>query len=190
MKKNKLLLLPILAVALITSISCTKEKEDPIIPNEGELITTVIYTLIDTVSLDTAIFTFRDIDGDGGIAPIIHNDTINANSSYLGSLQLLNESVSPSINITSEILNEGEEHQFFYGIQSLLNAQVEYRDSDALGNPIGLKTTFISGETCIGVLRVILRHEPDKYGEGVSDGDITNAGGETDIEVDFEISIQ
>ena len=34
-------------------------------------------------------------------------------------------------------------------------------------------------------MTVILRHEPNKAGAGVSDGDITNAGGETDIEVTF-----
>lgn len=190
MKKYKSVFLVLIAIALITSASCSKEKEDPVIPNEGELITTVIYLLVDTVALDTAIFTFRDIDGDGGNPPIINNDTINPNATYLGSLQLLNESVSPSINLTSEIINEGTEHQFFYGIQSLLNAQVNYRDSDALGNPIGLKSTLISGESCIGVLRIVLRHEPDKFGEGVSEGDPSNAGGETDIQVDFDVSIQ
>ena len=34
-----------------------------------------------------------------------------------------------------------------------------------------------------GELQVVLRHEPDKFGANVSAGDITNAGGETDIEV-------
>ncbi|HBK71516.1 MAG TPA: type 1 periplasmic binding fold superfamily protein, partial [Flavobacteriaceae bacterium] len=36
----------------------------------------------------------------------------------------------------------------------------------------------------------ILRHEPNKSASGVSDGDITNAGGETDIEVIFNITVQ
>ena len=34
-----------------------------------------------------------------------------------------------------------------------------------------------------GQFTVTLRHEPDKSAQGVSAGDITNAGGETDIEV-------
>ena len=38
-------------------------------------------------------------------------------------------------------------------------------------------------------MTVILRHEPDKAGAGVSDGDITNAGGETDIEVTFPFEL-
>ena len=190
MKYYKIALIAFVATTILTSVSCTKEKVDPIIPNEEELITTVIYTLVDTVAHDTAIFTFRDLDGDGGDAPVINNDTLNANATYIGSIQLLNESASPAENITSEILEEAEDHQFFYGIQSILNAQVSYRDSDANGNPLGIKTTLESGEACIGVLRIVLRHEPDKYADGVPEGDITNAGGETDIEVDFEVSIE
>ena len=34
------------------------------------------------------------------------------------------------------------------------------------------------------------RHEPVKDNPGVSDGDITNAQGETDIEVQFDVDIQ
>ena len=36
----------------------------------------------------------------------------------------------------------------------------------------------------------MLRHEPDKSAAGVSSGDITNAGGETDIEVSFNVIIE
>jgi hypothetical protein len=37
---------------------------------------------------------------------------------------------------------------------------------------------------------VTLRHEPDKGAAGVSGGDITNAGGDTDIEVTFPVVIE
>ena len=40
-----------------------------------------------------------------------------------------------------------------------------------------------------GTITVILRHEPDKDASGVSNGDITNAGGETDIEVVFNVEV-
>ena len=65
-----------------------------------------------------------------------------------------------------------------------------YEDEDGDGNPIGLETTMITGDPSTGTLTVILRHEPDKNADGVSDGDITNAGGETDIEVDFPVVIK
>jgi len=40
------------------------------------------------------------------------------------------------------------------------------------------------------VVTITLRHEPAKDATGVSDGDITNAGGETDISVNFPVEIQ
>ena len=40
-----------------------------------------------------------------------------------------------------------------------------------------------------GELEVLLLHEPDKFAEGVSEGDATNAGGEVDIDVSFPITI-
>ena len=36
----------------------------------------------------------------------------------------------------------------------------------------------------------LLRHKPNKSGNGVQSGDITNAGGETDIVVTFELDVQ
>ena len=40
-----------------------------------------------------------------------------------------------------------------------------------------------------GNLTIILRHDLDKNGAGVSSGNIANAGGETDIEVVFPIQV-
>jgi len=40
-----------------------------------------------------------------------------------------------------------------------------------------------------GGLRITLRHEPNKTAAGVQNGDITNAGGETDIEVTFTFEV-
>ena len=61
---------------------------------------------------------------------------------------------------------------------------------DANGNPIGLLTTVTTEEPGNGTITVILRHEPDKFALGVSNGDITNAGGETDIEVVFNVEVK
>ena len=61
---------------------------------------------------------------------------------------------------------------------------------DANGNPIGLKSSVQTGETSSGNLRVILRHLPKKTAEGVPEGFIENAGGSTDVEVEFSPTIQ
>ncbi|MEZ7887763.1 MAG: type 1 periplasmic binding fold superfamily protein, partial [Flavobacteriales bacterium] len=61
---------------------------------------------------------------------------------------------------------------------------------DEEGNPIGLSTVLTTGEMGSGTITVTLRHEPNKDAAGVSSGDIANAGGETDIEVTFNVEIQ
>ena len=58
------------------------------------------------------------------------------------------------------------------------------------GHPIGLQIKMTTGMATTGMLTIILRHEPNKDATGVSDGDITNAGGETDIEITFDIDVQ
>ncbi len=120
---------------------------------------------------------------------MVGGDTITLGVSYNGSLSLLNEIESPADNITAEIFAEAEEHQFFF--ETTLTAMaVAYADTDADGNPIGLATTVTTGDAEMGTLTITLRHEPVKDGVGVSDGDITNAGGETDIEVTFDVDVQ
>lgn len=63
-------------------------------------------------------------------------------------------------------------------------------DNDGAGYPLGIKSQFTTKKWGDYTLQVILRHQPDKNAEGVSDGDPTNAGGETDIEVNFSVYIR
>ena len=123
-----------LFVALL-SFSC--EKDDPVIPNEEELITTLNYQLMPESGGDTVVLSFKDIDGDGGNAPVIANGVLKANTTYAGTLTLLNESVSPADNITEEVEEEGDEHQFFFEASTGLNATISYDDVDVNGTPVG-----------------------------------------------------
>ncbi|MGB0425105.1 MAG: type 1 periplasmic binding fold superfamily protein, partial [Flavobacteriales bacterium] len=84
---------------------------------------------------------------------------------------------------------EDEEHQFFFS-SDLTGATTSYSDMDSNGNPVGLSSVLQTNDAETGTLTITLRHEPNKEGTGVSDGDITNAGGETDIEVTFNVDIQ
>lgn len=167
--------------------SCS--KDDPVIPNQEELITTIVYTLTPRDSGSVVVLNFKDLDGDGGNNPEISTGTFNANTVYDGILNLLNEQETPVEIISEEIEEESDEHQFFY--QSTINSlSVTYNDSDKNNLPLGLKTVLTTGATSSGKLSITLRHEPDKSATGVSDGDISNAGGETDIEVTFDIYVQ
>ncbi len=173
-------------------MACKKDETSSPTPtptNEEELITTLILTFSDQET-PTEIFELRftDLDGDGGNAPVITGDSIPANRAFNMSVRVLNESGSTPVEITNEIASEGTAHQFFFqpvGTTLL----VAYADADANGQPIGLTnlaTTAAPGE---GTMTVTLRHEPNKTAAGVINGDITNAGGETDIEVTFPVIV-
>ena len=180
MKFNYILLLSLLVFA-----SCN--DDDVVIENPEELITTVELTL--QAGTETAVFTFKDLDGDGGNSAEITNATLSANTTYSGSIVFLNESESPVEDITVEVEEEADEHQVFYTLDNV-NGTVSYNDTDSGGNPLGLSITLTTGDASTGTLTVTLKHEPVKDATGVSDGDITNAGGETDVEATFQVVIQ
>ena len=115
--------------------------------------------------------------------------TLAANTEYTGQLQFLNESEAPSEDITEEIAEEDEDHQVFFEI-GISDVTISYNDMDSMGNPIGLSTTVNTGNAGNGNLKITLRHEPVKDASGVSDGNIANAGGETDIEVEIDVNVQ
>ncbi len=158
---------------------------------EEELITTVSLTLADGGTI--TILTFRDLDGPGGTDAVVTSGTLAANNTYSFSTNFRNETASPTELVTDEIRDEDEAHQVFY-IPSGLNLDVMYSDDaterDEDGNPIGLVGTIVTGDASTGTLQVVLRHEPNKGAAGVPAGNIDNAGGETDIEVSFPITIQ
>ena len=186
--KSKLLYV-FIAMALF---ACKDDDDDqpvtPVIPNEEEVITTVRYTLTPTGGGAVVVFQFQDLDGDGGNAPVITADSIDANTAYTGAVEFLDELKSPAEDITEEVLAEGLEHQVFYQV-AFGDFVIQYADQDSNGNSIGLSTNFQSNTTG-GNLTVILKHEPAKTAAGVSAGDITNAGGETDIEVVFPVNVR
>ncbi len=183
----KFLFISLLFSSSLFFTSCDPEVIDP--PVDPELITTLNYTLTPMGGGTAVMLSFQDIDGDGGNAPIITDGVLAANQTYTGAIELLNESESPAENITEEIEAEDDEHQFFYQT-SVSDLSLVYTDQDGNGNPIGLTTTLTTGDAASGNLTIILRHQPDKSASEVSNGDISNAGGETDIEVTFPISVQ
>ena len=188
MKIVQFLSTAIFASALI--FSCSSDDPDPVV--EEEVITTMTITLepfddqISSVILQT-----QDLDGDGpGIPVVTVSGNLLANTSYSGSIVLLNETEDPAENMTGEIEEEDLAHQFFYTIGSGLNASTEYEDEDSEGNPIGLDFTLTTTAASSGDITFTLRHEPVKSAEGVADGDITNADGETDITATFTVTIE
>ncbi len=176
-------------LVLISLFFCACDPDEPEIPVEPEVITTLNYTLTPSGGAPPVMLSFQDLDGDGGTAPSITGGIFAANQTYSGTIELLNESVDPADNITMEIEAEDDEHQFFYQT-TVSDLSIAYTDQDDNGDPIGLTTTLTTGDVGSGSITIILRHQPDKSASGVSVGDISNAGGETDIEVTFPVSVQ
>lgn len=188
LQKINSLLLGLLIIFI--AVSCG-ETTDPDEVNEEELITTVNVTFTNTEdSNDVVIASFEDQDGPGGNDGITTNPTLSANTTYTVQIEFLNESVSPTDDITLEVEEEGDEHQVFYVMSSTLNISVAYNDEDVNSLPIGLSTTFTVGDAGTGTMNAILVHQPTKTNAGVSEGDITNAGGDEDINISFDVTIQ
>jgi len=167
-------------------VSC--DKDDPEDFNDEELITTVRYALA-TADGSTTTISFTDTDGDGGNDPVIVGGTLTANTTYTGSITLLDESSEDTEDITEEVAEEDTDHQLFFS-SDINDLTVTYADADSEGNPLGLATTLTTGDTGTGSITIILRHEPVKDAAGVADGDITNADGSTDVQVTIPITIE
>lgn len=184
--------LKLLAFLFITTLIATScSSDDDVVPIvEEEVITTLKVTLMgggSTIQLE-----YRDLDPDGPTAPTITvSGALMANTTYTASMTLLNELENPIEDMTIEIEEEADEHQFFYLVGTGLEiSNLTYLDFDSNGKPLGLSFSFDTGDASQGNFTIILRHEPDKNATGVSDGNIANAGGETDISATFPLVIQ
>ena len=179
-----------LAIFLLLPFLWTSCDDDPEPENPEELITTVLLTLSPDGAGTPVVFSFQDLDGEGGNAATITTDPLAANTTYSAAVTLLNETESPVENITEEVEEEDDEHQFFLLPSANLKLDWSYLDQDADGHPVGLLLQVVTKEASSGDLTLILRHLPDKGASGVAEGNIDNAGGETDIEVTFPVTIQ
>ncbi len=105
-------------------------------------------------------------------------------TTYNGAIVLLNETVDPAENITEEVEEESDEHQFFYTAGSGLDLTTTYTNFDEDGNPLEQPFSLTARASSSGTLSFTLRHEPTKPNSGLSD-----AGGETDIVTTFKVAI-
>jgi len=169
------------------------QEEDDHGPGEEELITTIEITL--TPSGGGAPYTvrWRDLDGEGGNHPVVDRIELDAGTVYNGAVRVLNETESPPENITEEVEEEAEAHQFFYAtLGGFSPASVTYADkeSDYVTNsgadhPVGIAFTLsVPENAATGQLRVTLSHYDDVPKDGVNPSD------ETDIDVFFGVYVR
>lgn len=185
--------LRILALALVsitTFSSCSSDDDKATLVNEEEVITTINATFTPQGGGTPIVLLSRDLDGDGPNAPIVTaSGNFTAGAVYNGTVTFLNELTNPAEDITAEIKEEGDEHQIFFQQTGL--GTFAYNDKDVNNRPIGLNFVYTAAPApTTGTLSIVLIHEPNKAGEGVSQGIITNAGGATDAQVTFNVTVQ
>lgn len=172
----------LLVFIMILTVACDNNDDNTPAPvNEEEVITTVIANLVAEGTVVT--LTSRDLDGDGPNDPEV---TISGNfevgTTYEGTVQFLNETVTPPEDITEEVDAEADEHQVFFLLSTGLDGTIDYGNFDGNGNPLGTQFTLVPNTASTGNLTIVLRHEPKKPNNGT----LADAGGETDISVTFE----
>lgn len=197
-----------LSVLLLTTASLLTScsDDDPKREDTPELITKVTLTFTPTMGTPVVV-TATDPDGEG-IQDIVVDGPINLDidKQYVLTLALINGLVNPNdeaYNITAEVEEEGDEHQFFFawtndvfsnptGNGNIANhaGAVNYTGAanamDENGRPLGITTTWTSSLTeATGTFRVLLKHQPD-----LKSDTSTSATGETDLDITFIIHVE
>jgi hypothetical protein len=183
MKNVKILVTVILAT--LSLASCSDDDDLPEVINEEEVITTMTITLVPDNDGASVILKTQDLDGDGPDEPVVTSGKLVAGVTYDGSIELLNELETPAEDITLEVIEEDLDHQIFYTIASDLGVTIDNVNLDSEGNLLGTEFKLTAGAASSGLLTFTLRHEPTKPNTGLED-----AGGETDIEVSFNVEVE
>jgi hypothetical protein len=170
----------IFALSTLLFNACNPEEHDH---NEQEIITKVTITFKDGAGKESA-FVWNDPDGENGSQkPTIDNVNLSANSTYTATVRIENATVSPAINITEEVQKESNDHLFVYSYDKS-NLTIDVTDKDNNGKPLGIATKIVTKNTGDGKLRIVLKHLPtDK-------NNTQNPGGETDVDVEFPVSVK
>ena len=183
--------------------SCSSDDAPPPLENEEEVITTVTLTFEPEGGGEAVTASWEDADGEGAGVPVVDNIILAPDTEYTLSITLTNaiDPDSPE-DITEEVRTEADEHMFFFGWTEGLMADpsgdgniddradpVNYEDSDGT-LPLGLITRWTTGQPATGVpatgtFRLLLKHQPD-----IKSATSTSGNGETDVNIEWEMTIQ
>lgn len=202
MLKN-LYIKPIIALCLLVLIfACSKDDPDPV--HEEEVITKVTLEVSKEGSSNLTTYTFEVEGHDHDHEEEDHDEEddddhegdhieieLEANSTYNVSISFYNDSDPDNVeNITSEIIEEKDEHQIFYEITDELSgfsiASASNDTLDSNGNPLFIKSTWTTTEETSGEVVGYLIHEPTSKTGNTR----TDFGGATDVEIEFEVHVE
>lgn len=182
MKMKHIKLFTVVMLGGLILAGCKKKKNEE---NEEELITTVRLTLTPIGGGSALVYSWKDVDGVGGNAPVIQTVILAPSKVYNCSVQFLNESVTPAEDITTEVVTEGTDHQVYYAVSGGAALTINGLNTDGIGLPLGTTSSFTTAAASTGSLKITLKHKP-----GVKAANDAVTKGETDVEVDLPVSIQ
>ena len=191
-----------LLFSMIFLYSCEEDDAAPAEENEVEVITDIKLIFTNKADANDKVEAkAKDPDGEG-TKELEVSDAISlkAATSYTLTFEIMNNLETPGEDIGEEVKEEGAEHQIFFsftddafsdpaGNGNIDNAsdKINYKDTDASGNPIGLITEWTTGSTAVanGEFVVRLQHQPD-----VKTSTSTATTGDTDFNLKFVLNIQ
>lgn len=192
--------LPFYALALATFAFASCESEDPVAENEEEVITDVTLSFTEINASGNPVgtkFSFKASDPQGielGTAPTIEPVNLIKGKTYRMEITVANAIANE--DITSEILAEGDAHQFYFlGTAFVGSPPLTIAYDDASGQLIGLRTKVTVAASPgfnNATMRVILRHDLNKSYPGANNPNFQNyeqAGGESDLDINFPLVI-
>jgi hypothetical protein len=199
------LMLSLITGSLIFLSGCKNDDPEP--ENIPELITKV--TLKFTPAGGGAVVSVTATDPDGeGVQDIKVDGPINLvkGTQYTLALELINglyNAGEDGYNLTAEVEEEGDEHQFFFRFSegafssptgtgnikdnsSTATGSINYLDKDVSNLPIGISTSWTSSGVAASAksFRVVLKHQPD-----IKSSTSTSLDGESDLDISFVLNV-
>ena len=182
-------------INILWNITIMDDAAAPECENEEEVIDKITLTFSPVMGGDTIIATATDPDGPGPMDLEVDDISLVQNTEY--ELSIMLENTIEGENITAEIEEEDDEHQFFFawtgdifndpmGDGNIDNADdpINYNDMDGNSLPIGLSTNWSTDVAMSsGTFRVVLKHQP-----GIKSATSTSNDGGTDIDITWSVN--
>lgn len=170
------------------ALSACDSNDEPAIPVEQELVTTVKLLVTDNGGFKQT-FTYKVENGVGATTPgtVTKDEVVLAPSKeYNVEVQLWNDKKTPAENITEEVIAESSAHLFLYESKPAGLLTFSNGNKDAANMPFNQRIVVKTGAADTGELGVVLKHNPtNKAALNAAD-----AGGETDVDVTFPVKLQ
>ncbi|MFT5587021.1 MAG: hypothetical protein ACI9VR_004626 [Cognaticolwellia sp.] len=189
----------------LSLFACTDVQDDGTLPDHNhEVITRVELELEPVAGGDLIVASWSDSEMDGN--PVVEGLSLPIDGDFALTVRFFNELEEPAEELSSEVLEAGEEHQIFF-TGDLVGPGTDaedglvehvYADQDSSGLPLGLENTLTVLDIGAGELVVTLRHMPPvgdtpskeaDLAELLSEEGFVALPGDNDVQVSFPLEI-